>query len=75
MMQAQQNATSAQKLSNKVRILLSEMDTKKDITRAAILNQVYVKSGCTLTTDGSRVSVRSIYLHIIYICVFIWDGW
>ncbi len=59
MMQAEQNANSAQKLSNKVRILLSEMDTKKDITRAAILNIVYVKSGCTLTTDGNRVSVPS----------------
>ena len=53
MMQAQQNACSGQTLSNKVRILIREKENRPDLSGAEVLNQVYVKSGCTLTTDGS----------------------
>ena len=55
MMQAQQNACSGQTLSNKVRILIREKENRPDLSGAEVLNQVYVKSGCTLTTDGNRV--------------------
>jgi hypothetical protein len=55
LMQAQQNACAVQTLSNKTRIMLSEIEKSVDQNKGDIINAVYTKSGCTLSVDGSRV--------------------
>ena len=45
LMQAQQNAAAPQSLSNRVRIMVRELEDNPDGLRGELLDQVYTKSG------------------------------
>lgn len=53
-MQAQQNASAEQTLTNKVQLMLEEL-TNENLTRTEIIDKTYVKGGCTPSKDGTMV--------------------
>jgi hypothetical protein len=53
--QSQQAAAAPQYLSNKVRLMVQEVQKADGATKSDMLEKVYVKSGCTIQTDGTKV--------------------
>jgi hypothetical protein len=53
--QAMQPATNPQKLSNRLRLMVEEMEQNSDIQRGLLLDHIYVKSGAVDSKDGTMV--------------------
>ena len=53
--QSAQNASAQQSLSNKVRILSRELSMAN--TRMEAIDRTYIKTGCTIGNDGTKVCI------------------
>jgi hypothetical protein len=50
-----QSATTPQTLSNRLRLMVTELETNPNISRGLLLDHVYVKSGAVESKDGTMV--------------------
>ena len=53
--QSMQSATTPQTLSNRLRLMVTELETNPNISRGLLLDHVYVKSGAVESKDGTMV--------------------
>ncbi len=53
--QSMQCATTSQTLSNRLRLIVTELETNPNISSGLLLDHVYVKSGAVESKDGTMV--------------------